>query len=108
MTNSNPQSSPSDVDGVELVTVYRGGDSATYLLSDFEKYGDDATPLWVEQWRGENAPFKKMELKDSDAVRFFTDKPISQDQVSDVAKWEVKALKSLLKSAQNTNSKERQ
>lgn len=50
----------------EVITLFRGRDSATYLLSEFEKYGENAEPLFVRQNPSENAPFKKIYLKDTD------------------------------------------
>ena len=53
---------------VEVITLFRGKDSATYLASEFEKYGENAEPLAVRQNPSENAPFVRMKLRDTDAV----------------------------------------
>lgn len=53
---------------VEVITLFRGKDSVTYLASEFEKYGEDAEPLAVRQNPSENTPFVKMKLQDTDAV----------------------------------------
>lgn len=87
-------------DAIELVTVYRGKDSATYALADFIELGDEATPLWVRQHPGDNQPFKKMQLKDIDGFR--KHKQITKEDIeqgSDVVQWDVKAMRKLLKSA---------
>lgn len=54
--------------GIEVVTVYRGKDSATYLLSEFQELGDKATPIAVRQYPGDRKPYRKIELKDTDAI----------------------------------------
>lgn len=82
---------------VELVTVYRGNDSATYLLKEFVEFGDNATPLRIRQNPTENSPYKKMKLIDADGIRKFYEEPIEQG--NDLGKWDVKVLRKLLKSA---------
>lgn len=54
-------------DSIEVITVYRGKDSATYLASDVEKYGiDNADPIKVNQYPGENVSFVKIKTWDID------------------------------------------
>lgn len=79
--------------GIEIVTVYRGKDSATYLLSEFQELGHEATPIVVRQYPGENKPYHKIKLEDTDAIAI---KTVNQDQGNDMAKWDLKALQRLL------------
>ena len=56
-----------DVEKVEVVTVYRGKDMATYLASDIEKHGiENSEPIRVSQYPGDDKPFRKIYIDESD------------------------------------------
>ena len=75
----------------ELITVYRGKDSATYLAKDFLEFGDNAEPLWMRQNPSDNAPFVKIELKDSDG--FYQHNEITKEDIEGhKGVWNTKAL----------------
>lgn len=79
----------------ELVTVYRGKNSATYLLEDFKKHGDDAKPLWVKQYPGDRQPFNKIKLEEADGM--YMHNRLTKDDIKKFdGKWDVKALRKLL------------
>ena len=54
--------------GVEMLTISRGKDSITYKLSDYEKYGEDATPYRITQNPSTSVPFAKFKLAEADGV----------------------------------------
>ncbi len=81
-------------DNYEIVTVYRGKDSATYLASEFMELGDKATPIAVHQNPMSAEPWHEMKLEDVDSIEFY--KPGSQEQGTDLPRWDLKALKGLL------------
>lgn len=78
----------------EVLTVYKGRNSITYLLSDWEKHGEDAEPLYVRQHPLENAPFVKFNLADADTVGFYKN-PDAKPEGNDMGKWDLDALKRL-------------
>lgn len=43
----------------ELLTIFKGKNEVTYLLSDWEKYGDNATPIRLRQNTSNQAPVVK-------------------------------------------------
>lgn len=88
-----------EVETVEVITLYRGKDSATYLASDWEKYGTDAEPIRVTQEPGKNEPFHKMEYKDVDT--FYRRSEPTQEGVKQLVEqqpngWGKEALQKLL------------
>lgn len=78
----------------ELVTVYRGRDSATYLASDFYKFGDEAKPLFIRQYPGDNKPYHKIELKDTDAIQLYN--KVNYSEHHPTGQWNTTALRKLL------------
>ena len=48
-----------ELETVEMLTIMRGKDSITYLMSDWEKYGEDATPYVIRQNPSERTLFVK-------------------------------------------------
>jgi murein L,D-transpeptidase YcbB/YkuD len=69
-------------DEYELVTIYRGKDSSTYLADEFAELGENATPISIRQNPSENAPFHKIKLQDTDAIYFHQPKPTEEKQVN--------------------------
>lgn len=57
----------------ELITVYVGKNSATYLVSEYMKHGDEATPIRVDIHPSEKGPVQKLKLEDSDGLRLHND-----------------------------------
>ena len=57
-----------ELGAVEMVTIYRGKDSVTYLASEFEELGEKATPYRINQNPSDSAPFVKIKLEDADAM----------------------------------------
>jgi hypothetical protein len=86
---------------VDLVTVWRGRDSATYLLSDWEKLGDKAEPLYVEQSPTKNGPFHKIDMTDVDG--FYKHTALTKEEIltDSSGKWDIAALKKLTSPNQN-------
>ena len=64
---------------IEMVTVYRGKDQATYLAEDFEKHGENATPYSVIQNPSDKTPWIEMNLKDIDGFYKHTELMIKKD-----------------------------
>lgn len=54
----------------EFLTIYRGKDIVTYLLSDWEENGENATPLRLVQNPSESTPFREIKMEDIDAVYY--------------------------------------
>lgn len=83
-------------DKYEIVTLYRGRDSATYLMSDWVEKGENAEPIKINQYPANKQPYVKMELKDVDAIYMQ-----STENGASTGKWDVKALKRLLENNPN-------
>lgn len=60
-----------DVKELELITLYRGKDMATYIYDDFVKFGENAEPIRIRQNPSVNTPFIKIRLEDTDAIRIY-------------------------------------
>jgi len=85
----------SELYSFELITVWRGRDSATYLCKDFVELGDKATPIRVSQYPGINQPFNKIELKDVDG--FYGHNAIKgRDIKQESGTWDMGILKQLM------------
>jgi len=81
-------------DGFDVITVWGGRDSATYLAEDFMKDGDKAKPLWVNQYPGVNTPFHELKMEDIDGLIKHT-LVTKEDLETDRGHWDLKALKIL-------------
>lgn len=53
---------------VEVVTLFRDGDSITYLANDYLRLGDKAEPLKVVQSPYKNEPFVKFKLSEAEGI----------------------------------------
>lgn len=53
---------------VEMLTIMRGKDSITYLMSDWERYGEDAIPFSIKQNPSDRTPFVLFKTSESDGV----------------------------------------
>jgi len=83
-------------DCFELITIWRGRDSATYLSKDFIELGEKAVPIWVRQYPGVNAPFRKIRIQDTEC--FYLYNPVTKkDMKQKNSVWDVDSLRKLLK-----------
>jgi len=80
---------------VEIVTLFRGKDQATYLLDDFVKHGENATPIRVIQNPSDATPWVEMKLQDVDAFYKGTENYDFLETESTDSKWNLAALKQL-------------
>ena len=59
---------------IELITLYKGRDEATYLLSEWEKYGENATPIRQRLHPSTtDSPFAKFKLGEVNAIMKHTE-----------------------------------
>jgi hypothetical protein len=87
----------------ELITVYRGKDSATYLSKDFVELGDSAKPIWVRQYPGDKKPFVKINLKDSDG--FYQHNKMTKKEIENYkGAWDVMELQKLIAPTQSNSA----
>lgn len=80
----------------DFVTIYRGRDSVTYLMSDWLKDGDNATPYQIRQNPSDREPFVKMSMEEADG--FYQHNAFTKEEleINNSDKWDKKQLKKLL------------
>lgn len=90
----NQVDTPSDVSGVEIITVWRGKDMATYIGSEYRELGDKAKPIRIVQDPRKNEPWTEIKTEDVDTIEFYS--PETKPPGTDLPKWDLDALKGLL------------
>lgn len=57
-------------DSIEMLTIFDNkGNEITYIASEFEELGENATPYRIRQNPSENVPFVKFKLSESSGFR---------------------------------------